>query len=163
MQDSVRCGKARTVPDMLRLSLSADALLPIGLLSDTVVAEFGDGSRCYVPITFRSVGDVYGETLTIPIGRVSGSQITKSFRIHFANGRKLWEQVEWEADGQFAGGLNIEEDSTKKRTDSLDLLVEIDASTLLAMERGFISSNIIFFENDPNDEDAVRLLVYGYK
>ena len=78
------------------MRLEPNVPLPIGELSDKIVVKFQDGSECHISLVFSSVGDVYGESSSLAIGRIPASgTLTETFKIHFSRGTKPWATVKW--------------------------------------------------------------------
>ncbi len=148
----------------LKVLLRPNAPFPDGLLSDTIVVEFTDNSKCYIPITFRTVGDVYGESLSLPLGRFPGSEtINIPFKIYFTNNTKQWKHFKYIVDGLLAGYVYVSPNEKQTVDDRLELTININGVAMPPSKKGFISSQIRFFQEDPNDCNAINLLLYGYK
>ena len=146
----------------LILTLSPYSFLPAGELSDKIVITFKDGTECHVPIAFRSVGDIYGESSSIALGKISTSKVTKkTFVIHFAD--KPWKTLNWKAEGVLSDSISISRNIQNLKEHTLILTIEIDPNLLPASAKGFMSTYIDFFEEKQEDKNIVRVLLYGYK
>jgi len=148
----------------LNLRLVPKSLFPVGELSDTIVAKFRNGSECYVPITFRSVGNVYAEYSSIGVGQISMTgKISKIFKIYFNKGVKPWRQAKWNVEGKLSEAINVLATEVKDTENCLNLKIEIEGSHLSSSDKGFVHSHITFYEDTPDEDNAVKLLVYGYR
>ena len=146
----------------LILTLSPNSSFPTGELRDKIVVTFKDGTECHIPIAFRSVGDVYGESSSIALGKIPTSKATKkTFVIHFAD--KLWETLNWKAEGVLSDSISISRNIQNVKDDTLVLTIKIDPNLLPASSKGFLSTYIDFFEEKQEDKNIVRVLLYGYK
>ncbi|MBL7106058.1 MAG: DUF1573 domain-containing protein [Phycisphaerae bacterium] len=146
----------------LFVRLKANSRLAKGRISDDIVVEFKDGSCCYVPIVFRSVGDVYGESGSLNMGKIlDGGKIEKRFKIFFGNGIK-WESVGWKADGVLVNGIAIAVEEENETSEYIEFTIGINVDRLEMLEGGFVSSKIYFFEKG-QEAESVRLLIYGYR
>jgi hypothetical protein len=146
----------------LILTLSPNSSLPSGELSDKIVITFRDGTECHVPIAFRSVGDIYGESSSIALGKIPTSKVTKkTFVIHFAD--KSWKTLNWKAEGVLSDSISISRNTQNIKDHTLILTIEIDPDFLPASSKGFLSTYIDFFEEKQEDKNIVRVLLYGYK
>jgi hypothetical protein len=146
----------------LILTLSPNAPFPIGELRDKIVITFRDGTECHVPIAFRSVGDVYGESSSIALGKIPISKVTKkTFVIHFTD--KSWKALNWKAEGVLSDSISISSSNQNIKDHTLVLTIEIDPKLLSDSSRGFLSTYIDFFEEKQEDKNIVRVLLYGYK
>jgi len=148
----------------LHLRLSPKTLLSIGELSDKIIVAFKDGSECHIPIVFRSVGDIYAERSSLPVGRIPFSgKVNKVFNILFSDGIRPWTQVKWKVEGILSEAITASPNNEKVTENTLSLIVEIDGNCLPSSEKGFLSSYIDFFENEREDRNIVRLYLYGYR
>ena len=147
----------------LNLRLNANAPFPIGELSDKITVEFRDGTACYIPIVFRVVDDIYGESSSMAIGKIPLSEtVSRIFKIHFNNEVKPWTQVRWRAEGKLSEAIKVFPSEENNLENILSVIIEIRGERLSQSAKGFISSHIDFFENE-QDDNKVRLLMYGYR
>jgi hypothetical protein len=146
------------------LYLTPKSILPIGTLTDEIVIHFENDLKCYVPVEFRVVGNVYGESSSLSIGRISDSdKINRSFKIYFNNGSKVWTQVKWKSEGKLSDAINIFPSKEKSVDGEYILIFEIDGHLLASEIKGFVSAKLSLFENTPYDKNVVNLLIYGYR
>lgn len=156
-------GVAPSTTYILKLRLRVNSTLPIGELSDRIVIVFKDGSECYIPLAFRSVGDIYGECSSIGVGRIPISEtINKNFRIHFTNGNEPWNEIKWKTEGKLSEAISVSMNDNNPLKNTLNLTIGIDGSCLSRSVKGFLSSYIQLL-GDSEGGEVVSLLVYGYR
>jgi hypothetical protein len=146
----------------LRCRLAAKGPLPIGELTDTVVASFRDGSECYIPLVFRAVGDVFVDASVLGFGKVTrGGPTDKTIQIHFTHGVRPWTNVRWNAEGRLANAVDVVLVQTEATDEGIRLLrISIDGERIPDDARGFVSCRLEL--RDDTDQTKVPLLVYGY-
>jgi len=149
--------------NLLNLKLKNKNTLPIGELRDTISIEFKDRTVCNIPICFRSIGDLYGETSVINLGKISSSkEITKTFNIYFINGLHPWKDAKWEVNGKLSDAIDVSVEKENKQ-DTLKMTITVNDEKIPRNLDGFLSSRIVFFENKKNNINTVKLLLYGYR
>jgi hypothetical protein len=130
------------------LMLKPKEPLKQGRLQDLLEIVLCDGSKAYIPILCRLVGDVYLEEELIHLGQLTPS-LERRLRICFTDRAKLWNAVHREGAGLLYEAIVIRE-TGDTRADDIPLTVSVDQARLSQLPPGYLFCRVRLYD-DPND------------
>lgn len=158
--------------DCIMLMLNPKKGLKPGLYKDTIEIKFNDERALFFPVKFLAVGNIYTKMSSIYLGNIEEiNSLPQQIPIYCQDKEKKWDKIAWNVTGPLSQAINIDiEDAVNKgdieNSINSDILYSINLSVdqlkTELLQKGFLSCNIVFFQNSPNDKDAIKILVYGY-
>lgn len=134
--------------------------LAIGQLRDLLEISLRDGSKLYVPLACRIVGDVYVQQEIIHLGKLKSCP-TKNLDILFAGNVARWSNVQWNETGLLQQCLDIRRvDSDQPR--EVRIILSVDSTKLSALPKGYLFCRLTLYQHQPTDPEAVTVLVDGF-
>lgn len=133
--------------------------LPIGEVEDIVSIEMIDGSKCWIPLSFRVVGDIYSNKSSISLGEIKNI-VSKKVDLF---GTKVNESdIKWSIEGELLEAIDVFPIDPLNDTDNKQYEVVVDGNKIPDHFNGYISSFITFYCGD-KEHEKTRILFYGYK
>jgi hypothetical protein len=111
-----------------------------GRLRDLLCISLRDGSKLYLSIVCRIVGNVYLEQDEIHLGELACSP-ERSLPILFSDGTKVWDGVHWEATGFLRDAIAIQDERREQGTGIL-LRLSIDRAKLSTLPKGYLFGRV---------------------
>jgi len=131
-------------------------------LKDVVEIRLGEKVRLYVPWTCRVVGNVYAEDQRISLGSLASCP-EKQIVIRFADDHPKWDRVQWVGADRLSQAIQIEEVQDTMSASYICLKVHVDQSKLASLPKGYLFGRVTLYQNGLTDEDAVPILIDGFK
>jgi hypothetical protein len=143
-------GETATTRCCRRVTLALRPKKPLkqGRLQDLFEITPCDGSKVYIPILWRMVGDVYLEEETIHLGQLAHASEHR-LRISFTEKTRQWKAVPWEGAGLLYEAIVIRE-TGDTQTNSIPLVLSVDQTKLSQLPPGYLFCRVRLYD-DPND------------
>ena len=138
----------------LTMTLKPKHPLELGHLRDVLQINLRDGSKLYIPIVCRIVGDAYMEEDVIHLGRLADSP-ERILRVLFADKAKRWSAVHWEGSGLLSEALVVQ-DADPDGSGDRRLVVTVDQAKAKQLPRGYLFSRMRLF----GDSDDMGLTAF---
>ncbi len=147
--------------EKLTLTLKPKDSLKIGMMWENIKIGLANDISLYIPLVSRIVGEAYVIKNKVSFGLLSDGG-NKEITIYFTNNEKPWQNVKWNIEGDLGGVIDVSMNKSQNTKNSITCDLTVKKNMLENVPKGYNFGRLNFYQNDPQDKDAVSVLIDGF-